>query len=138
MSYLLDTNVLSEARRPRGSPEVKAWLGTVPAGELYLSVLVLGEIRRGVELLRRKDAVQAEVYETWLGTVTRDYGDRILPVDPAVAEEWGRVSAGNPPPVVDRLMAATAKVRDMTFVTRNVGDVERTGVRVLNPFEPDG
>jgi predicted nucleic acid-binding protein len=132
--YLLDTNVLSEVRRPRGDAGVKGWLSSVPAEDLYLSALVIGEIRRGVERLRRRDPDQAEVYEAWLDTVLRDYADRILPVDVGAAEEWGRMSVPDPVPVVDGLMAATAKVRDITFVTRNTADVERTGTRLLNPF----
>ena len=134
MRYLLDTNVLSEARRPRGDEGVKRWISSTPTAELYLSVLVVGEIRRGVERLKRRDPDQAEIYEAWLGTVLHDYADRVLPVDAEAADEWGRMSVPGPIPVVDGLMAATAKVRGMTFVTRNTADVERTGVRVLNPF----
>ncbi len=134
MRYLLDTNVLSETRRPRGDESVRAWLASVPAGDLYLSVLAVGEIRRGVERLKRRDPDQAEVYETWLGAVLNDYADRSIPVDAEIADEWGRMSVTDPVPIVDGLMAATAKVRNMTFVTRNTADVERSGVRILNPF----
>ncbi len=137
MKYLLDTNVLSEARRPQGDEGVKGWLSSVPAGELYLSALVIGEVRRGVERLKRRDPVQAETYEAWLGAVLHDYADRILPVDAEIAEEWGRMSVPDPVPIVDGLMAATAKVRGMTFVTRNTADVARTGARLLNPFGTD-
>ncbi len=134
MKYLLDTNVLSEARRPQGDEGVKRWLSSAHIADVYLSVLAVGEIRRGIERLKLRDPVGAEVYETWLGTILRDYADRILPVDAEIAEEWGRMSVPDPIPIVDGLMAATAKVRGMTFVTRNTADVERTGVRVLNPF----
>lgn len=134
MRYLLDTNVLSETRRPRGDEGVKAWMSAVPAGDLYLSVLVIGEIRRGIERLARRDPDQAEVYEAWLGTVLRDYADRIVPVDAETADEWGRMSVPDPVPIVDGLMAATAKVHGMTFVTRNTSDVERTDVSLLDPF----
>ena len=134
MRYLLDTNVLSEVRRPRGDVGVKRWISSVPTEDLYLSVLTLGEVRRGIGLLGRRDPAQAEVYEAWLVTVLRDYADRVLPVDAEAAEEWGRLSVTDPVPVVDGLMAATAKIRNMTFVTRNTVDVERTGVRLLNPF----
>ena len=130
----MDTNVLSEVRRPRGNERVKRWISSTTASELYLSVLVVGEIRRGIERLKRRDPDQAEIYEAWLGTVLHDYADRVLPVDAETADEWGRMSVPDPVPVVDGLMAATAKVRGMTFVTRNTADVERTGVRVLNPF----
>ena len=131
----MDTNVLSEARRPRGDEGAKSWISTAPPADLYLSVLVVGEIRRGIERLKQRDPAGAEVYEAWLGTVLSDYADRILPVNAEIADEWGRMSVPDPVPVVDGLMAATAKVRGMTFVTRNTADVERTGVRVLNPFD---
>lgn len=130
----MDTNVLSEVRKPQGDENVKSWMASVPVGDLYLSVLVIGEIRRGVERLKRRDLDQAQVYESWLDTVLNDYGNRIIPVDAEIADEWGRMSVPDPIPVVDGLMAATAKVRNMTFVTRNTADVKRTGVRVLNPF----
>lgn len=103
--------------------------------DLYLSVLTLGEVRRGIDLLRRRDPAQAEIYEVWLVTVLRDYGDRVLPVDAEAAEEWGRMKVPDPVSIVDGLMAATARVRNMTFVTRNTADVARTGVRLLNPFD---
>lgn len=133
--YLLDTNVLSEIRRPRGDAGVKRWISSVPTEDLYLSVLTLGEVRRGIGLLNRRDPAQADVYEAWLATVLRDYADRVLPVDAEAAEEWGRMDVPDPVPVVDGLMAATAKVRNMTFVTRNTADVARTGVRLLDPFD---
>jgi predicted nucleic acid-binding protein len=136
--YLLDTNVLSETRRPRGDEGVKAWISSVSADDLYLSVLVIGEIRRGIERLVRRDQDQAAVYEAWLGTVVRDYADRIIPVDAETADEWGRMSVPDPVPIVDGLMAATAKVRGMTFVTRNTADVERAGVVLLDPFSNNG
>ncbi len=138
MSFLLDTNILSEARKgERGDAGVRAWLGSVRATQLYISVLVVGEIRQGTERMRRRDPAQAEVFDEWLARLRRDYRDRILPVTPEVAEEWGRISAGDPVAVVDGLMAATAKVKGMTFVTRNTADVVRTGVHLLNPFESD-
>lgn len=135
VSFLLDTNVLSEARRPRGDANVKAWMASAPASDLYLSVLVLGEIRRGIERLRRRDPAQVGVYEEWLSMLRRDYTERVLPVTAEVAEEWGRMNVPNPVPTIDGLMAATAKVRGLTLVTRNTSDVESTGVRILNPFD---
>ena len=135
MKYLLDTNVLSEVRRPRGDEKVKRLISSASVSDLYLSVLVIGEIRRGTERLKRRDPEGAKVYEAWLDTVLKEYADRILPIDTEVAEEWGRISVLDPVPIVDGLMAATAKVRGMTFVTRNTADVERTGVRLLNPFD---
>lgn len=135
MRYLLDTNVLSEVRRPRGDAGVRRWISSVPTEDLYLSVLTLGEVRRGIDLLGRRDPAQADVYETWLVTMLRDYADRVLPVDAEAAEEWGRMNVPDPVSIVDGLMAATAKVRNMIFVTRNTADVARTGVRLLNPFD---
>ena len=135
MSFLLDTNVISEARKPRGNAGVRDWISLVDGKELYLSVLVLGEIRRGIELLRRSDRTQANTYEIWLQSLTNEYEGRVLPITLEVAEEWGRINVPDYVPIVDGLMAATAKVRNMTFVTRNTADVERSGVRLLNPFE---
>lgn len=135
MRYLLDTDVLSEVRKPQGAANVKRWISSVPAEDLYLSVLTLGEVRRGIGILRRSYRVQAEVYEVWLITVLRDYEDRVLPVDAEAAEEWGRMSVPDPVSIIDGLMAATAKVMNMTFVTRNTADVARTGVRLLDPFD---
>lgn len=134
MTYLLDTNVVSEVRQRRGEPRVRAWLESVSPEQLFLSVIVVGEIRRGVDRLRVRDPAQAAVFERWLGELRRGYGDRIIPVDVEIADEWGRLSASDPVPVEDGLMAATARVRGMVLVTRNVADVARTGVRVLNPW----
>lgn len=114
---------------------MKRWISSVPTTDLYLSVLTLGEVRRGIGLLERRDPSQADVYEAWLVTVLRDYADRVLPIDAEVAEEWGRISVPDPVSVVDNLMAATAKVKNMTLVTRNTSDVARTGARLLNPFD---
>ena len=100
-----------------------------------MSVLVVGEIRQGIEGLRRRDSVQADHLEVWLSGLRRCYADRILPIDLEIAEEWGRMNAPDPISSRDGLMAATAKVRNMTFVTRKTSDVARTGVRLLNPFD---
>lgn len=134
MSFLLDTNIVSEARKPTGNAHVKAWMASVPGTDLYLSVLVVGEIRQGIERLRRRDPAQAAVYETWLATLLRDYAQHVLPFTTAVAEEWGRLNAPSPLPVIDGLLAATACVWGLTLVTRNTVDLVRTGVPLLNPF----
>jgi predicted nucleic acid-binding protein len=136
MGFLLDTNVVSEARKRTANPNVKAWLASVAGHELYLSVLVIGEIRQGIERLRRRDPTQAEAYEAWLSTLLRDYADRIVPVTAEVAQEWGRLNVPDPLPVIDGLLAATAKVQGWTLATRNTADLARSGVRLLNPFEP--
>ena len=134
MTYLLDTNVLSELRKPSGNANVKAWFETVNGDELFLSVLVVGEIRQGIERIRRRDPAQARVFEDWLTTLIRDYRDRVLTITTEVAEAWGRLNARDPLPVVDGLLAATALVFGLTLVTRNVADVEVTGVALLDPF----
>lgn len=135
MSYLLDTNVVSEARRRGGEPRVTGWLRSVRADELFVSALVVGEIRRGIERLRGRDPAQVTVFEEWLSELTLSFGNRILAIDREVAEEWGRINARRPIPVEDGLMAATASVWGMVFVTRNVTDVSDLGVPLLNPWE---
>jgi toxin FitB len=136
VSFVLDTNVVSEARKgSRADTGVMGWLSSVAAEDLYLSVLVVGEIRQGIEGLRRRDSVQADHLEVWLSGLRRHYADRILSIDLEIAEEWGRMNVPDPISSRDGLMAATAKVRNMTFVTRNTSDVAMTGVRLLNPFD---
>ena len=135
--YLLDTNVLSELRkRSRCSPSVAAWIQPIASTELYVSVLALGEIRKGIELIAKRDAMAAAKLETWLGGLYTSYADRILDVTAVVAEEWGRMNAIRPLSAADGLIAATAKVNDLTLVTRNVQDLHGVGVRLLNPFDP--
>jgi toxin FitB len=134
--YLLDTNVVSEIRKGgRADPNLLAWFQAAQEDELFLSVLVLGEIRSGVERIRPRDPAQARALERWLFDLEGNYADRIFPITAAIADRWGRLSAGNPPSVVDCLMAATALENDLTLVTRNIHDVKRTGVKFLNPFE---
>ncbi|MBI3183065.1 MAG: type II toxin-antitoxin system VapC family toxin [Myxococcales bacterium] len=134
MSFLLDTNVISELRKPKADRGVKQWFESVQEEDLFLSVLVLGEIRRGVELLRRRDPGQAALFDPWLASVKAGYAERILPVTEEVAEEWGRMSVPDPLPVTDGLMAATARVNGLTLVTRNTKGLERTGAAVFNPW----
>jgi predicted nucleic acid-binding protein len=135
VSYLIDTNVISELRKgDRCDPAVAAWWAKVDENELWTSALVLGEIRRGIELARRYDPQKAKVLESWLEEVIYGFGDRILDVDAQVADEWGRMNAIRPLPVIDALIAATARANSLTFVTRNVSDVQGVGVDLLNPF----
>jgi toxin FitB len=134
VSFLLDTSVVSEIRKKTPDPGVSAWFESVPAGKLFLSVLVVGEIRRGIEGLVRKDPAQAEAFERWLSRLVSAYGDHVVPITARVAEAWGRLNVPDPVPVVDGLMAATALVHNWTLVTRNARDVKSTGVRLLNPF----
>jgi toxin FitB len=138
VAFLLDTNVISEARKRAPDSNVRAWLASVPEHDLFLSVLVVGEVRQGIERLRRRDQVQAEPYEAWLSALRNGFADRLVPVTADVCEEWGRLNVPDPLPVVDGLMAATAKLRNWTFVTRDVADLAHTGVRLLNPFDRPG
>jgi predicted nucleic acid-binding protein len=109
-------------------------MASIRSEDLYLSVLVVGEIQQGIERLRRRDPVQASVIETWLVTLLRDYSRRILPITTEVAETWGRMNTHQLLAHVAGLMVATAQVHGFTFVTRNTEDVASSGVRVLNPF----
>ncbi len=137
MSYLIDTTVISEIRKGnRCDPMVADWWAGIAEDQLYLSALVVGEIRKGVEPVRAGDPQKAAVLERWLGDVTGSFADRILPVSTDVAEEWGRMNAIRPVPVIDALLAATAKVNGLTLATRNETDVAGLGAEVLNPFKP--
>ena len=139
MSYLLDTNVVSEARKGRrADPGLRRWLSSVNEKDLYISVLVVGEIRQGIERLYRRDPEQASVYESWLGELRENYSERILELTLADAERWGRMNAADPLPAVDSLMAAQARHRDLVLVSANTKDFERTGAEILNPFEGGG
>ena len=134
MSFLLDTNVVSEIRKKAPNPGVSAWFASVPADELFLSVLVVGEIRQGIERLARRDPAQAVIFEQWLRQLVDAYGDRVVPITAPVAEAWGRLNVPDPVPIVDGLMAATALVHGWTLVTRNASDVVSTGAQLLDPF----
>jgi predicted nucleic acid-binding protein len=116
---------------------VRAWFARVPDEELYLSVLVIGEIRRGAEAIRRRDPRHAAALEQWLRRLVVDHAEPLLPLDLAVAEEWGRLSALRSVSVIDTLLAATARVHGLTLATRNVRDVAWTGVQCVNPFEEE-
>jgi predicted nucleic acid-binding protein len=135
MSFLVDTNVLSELRKgPRANARVLGWFRSVDDAALHLSVLVIGELRQGVERLRRRDPPAAAKLDRWLHELIERHADRTLPVDDAVADRWGRLNVPDPISAVDGLLAATALVHSLTLVTRNVRDVRRTGVRHLDPF----
>lgn len=135
MNFLVDTNVLSELRKgARADPRVLGWFRSIDDAALYLSVLVIGELRQGVERLRRRDPSAAAKLDRWLHELIERHADRTLPVDAAVADRWGRLNVPDPIPAVDGLLAATALVHSLTLVTRNIRDVRRTGVRHLDPF----
>jgi hypothetical protein len=136
VGYLIDTNVASELRKAGAAhPHFIAWSTRVDRSTMFLSVLVVGEIRRGIENLRRKDPAQAQVLDTWFGRVVASFDGRILPVTREIAETWGRLSAPDKLPVIDGLLAATAITHNLTLVTRNTRDVARTSVQLLNPFD---
>ena len=124
MNYLIDTNIISEVRRGANCDRnVAAWYDSIIDADIYLSVLVLGEIRKGIERARPKDPAQARALEKWLTDVVQSFAERILPIDHVVADEWGRMSAKRPLSTTDALLAATAKVHGMTLATRNIVDV---------------
>jgi len=139
MGYLIDTNIRSELQKgERADAGVRAWYAEARTEDLYLSVLVVGEIRQGIERLRRRDPDQAQRLEERMALVQARLADRILPISTAVAERWGRNNVPGALPVVDGLLAATALEHRLTLVTRNVRDVERSGARLLNPFSNPG
>lgn len=138
MSYLIDTNIISEVRKgDRCDPHVSAWYASVADDDLFLSTLVLGEIRKGVELARPRDPAKAAALERWLGQVEAAFDGRVLGIDNAVSDQWGRMSAIRPIPVIDGLLAATAVTNGLTLVTRNDHDIAGLGAIVLNPFRPE-
>ncbi len=135
MGYLVDTCVLSDLRRRDRNRGLGRWMEAVSADNLFLSVLTVGEIRRGVELKRRRDPDAARNLQRWLRGLETHYADRLLPITADVADRWGRLSLAQPLPVADGLIAATALVHDLVVVTRNVTDFERSGVGLLNPYD---
>jgi predicted nucleic acid-binding protein len=131
--YLLDTNVLSEARR--GSPQAVNWLRSVEPDRLHLSVITLGEIMRGIALKERSDPQAAAHLSAWLQRLRQDHAARILPISDRIAVEWGRLSALRPRGGADGLIAATAIVHELVVVTRNIADFADTGAACLNPWD---
>lgn len=135
MSYLIDTNIISEIRKgARCDARVFTWYASVADEDLFLSTLVLGEIRKGAELARPRDQNKAMALERWLRDVEDAFEGRVLGIDNAVSDQWGRMSAIRPVPAIDGLLAATAAIHGLTLVTRNDRDVAGLGAMVLNPF----
>ena len=135
MSYLIDTNVLSELRRKLPHPGVSAWFAQRPASSLYMSVLTLGELRKGIDGLKDEDRKLA--LSDWLHTeLSMFFLGRVLSIDEQVADRWGQLvaAAGRPLPAIDSLLAATALVHGLTLVTRNAKDFEGLGLAVINPW----
>ena len=132
--YLLDTNVVSELRKPRPHGAVLAWLQATPEADLYLSAVTLGEIQAGIELTRGQDAAKAAEIEAWLGLVAGTYN--VLPMDGAAFRAWARLMHRKSDTLYeDAMIAATAVVHKLTVVTRNVADFAPFGVKVLDPFK---
>jgi predicted nucleic acid-binding protein len=135
MTYLLDTNVLSETRKRQPAVGVAEWIAATPPDRMHISVLTLGELEQGIARIRgRGDQQQVAVLERWLRDVEAGFEDRVLPVSLPVATAWGRQQHAQPLPVIDALIAATARVHGLTVVTRNITDFEPAGIPVLNPF----
>jgi predicted nucleic acid-binding protein len=136
VKYLIDTNIISEVRKgARCDRYVAAWFESIADADIYLSVLVVGEIRKGIERARPNNPVQATALEQWLTELVRSFTERIMPIDQAVADEWGRMSARRSLSTIDSLLAATAKMNGMTLATRNLSDVSDLDVHAINPFE---
>lgn len=138
MNFLIDTNIISELRKPadRRNQGVEQWFRQADPDTLFLSVLVVGEIRKGIEVKRVSDPAQAVALESWLGRIVDGYSDRILSIDFDAAQLWGRAQSIRPFPVIDGLLAATAQARDMVLVTRNVNDLAGWPASnlLMNPF----
>lgn len=134
--FLVDTNVVSEARKgQRANPGVRKFFTHADPAELYLAVQTVGELRRGVDMLRlRGDGTQAERLESWLALIIEDYGDRLLTFDADCAQVWGRLMVPSPHHPIDKQIAAIALIHGLTVVTRNAGDFFGTGAAVNNPF----
>jgi toxin FitB len=135
VKFLLDTNVISEIRkRDRAHPHVARWVARTPVEDIGTSVLVLAEIRHGIELKRRSDSEQAKSLDRWFSQMRTRLGDRVLTIDEPVAEAWALLGIPNPLPLIDGLLAATAKVHGLTLMTRDVADIAVAGVSLLDPF----
>ena len=137
MSFLIDTNIVSELRKKQEAhPLVLDWFSKLSDGDIFLSVLTIGELKRGIERIRARDTRQAAVLNSWLTGLVSSFGEQILPIDLNVAEEWGLLPARDTLPVIDALIGATARVYGLTVATRNIKDISRIGAACVNPFEP--
>lgn len=133
--YLIDTSVVAELRRgERANAGVKEWFDKHAEHDLWLSVLVVGELRRGVALIRHRESAAAELLDGWLVGLEASYADRILPVSLDVTRRWATLNVPYPFPAIDGLIAATALTHELVLVTRNVVDLEPSGAELVNPF----
>jgi predicted nucleic acid-binding protein len=135
LTFLIDTNVISEPRRTQPDPNVIAWFQQTDSTQVYISVLTIGELARGATKAARRDAAAGVRLHRWLGEIDAEYSDRMIAVDRDTATLWGKLTSARTMPMVDALLAATALVHGMTLVTRNVRDVLDTGVTILNPWD---
>ena len=137
MSFVLDTNVVSELKRgTRADPNVVAWRARYAQEDLFLSVITTGEIRKGIEESHRKDVGKAANFEHWLGFLEEEFENRILSVTPDISDLWGRLVARSNISPLDGIIAATAAHFGYTVATRNERDFQKTGVDFINPFRP--
>lgn len=133
--FLLDTNVLSDAIATRPNPGVRGWLASNDAARLFVSVITIGELHKGVATARNRSLARAMRLGQWVTGIEQQYAERILPIDLAVSQRWGVLMAADPSASVeDKLIAATALVHGLAVVTRNVRDFTSTGVAVVDPF----
>ncbi len=135
MTYLIDTNVISETRRKEPDENVIRWISNTPASALYLSVLTLGEIAKGVEMLAKRDLIAGQSLQRWLDDIKSYYQSHIVPVDAIIAERWGQLASRRSIAVIDGLIASTALVRGFVLVSRNIRDFEGLDIKLLNPWQ---
>jgi len=130
--YILDTNVVSELRRPRPNPAVVGWLSATTAGQIFIAAVSFGELQAGVEMTRRQDPEKAAAIESWIDAVAASYS--IIPMDEVTFRRWARLMHRRSDDLIEEIIAATAMVHNMTVVTRNLRDFEQFAVPTLNPF----
>jgi predicted nucleic acid-binding protein len=135
LRYLLDTNVISETRKNQANPNVLSFLSVADPSSLFLSVLTIGELRKGVAIKKRRDVPNAKKLGAWVDGLESTFTDHILDIDAITAKLWGELSAQRTRPVIDTLLAATALAHGLILVTRNTNDVSDTKVKLLNPWE---
>lgn len=133
--YLLDTNIVSETRKSRIPEELRAFLASADDTSLFISALTIGELHKGIAIKRKSDPGSAAMLLAWVDEIESSFSDRIIQIDTAITRLWGELSAERSRPVVDTLLAATAMVHGMIYVTRNAKDIKGIQVPVLNPWE---